>query len=336
MIVDLVFGFLGSGKTTFITKMLQEWKTTEKVVVLVNEFGDVGIDGELFSSMDTTVVEMPSGCICCTLQSDFKNQFLEIERFHKPDRIVIEPTGVATIAQIQRILEVQVCEEKISHLNNILITDATGFMKFYKSNRHFVESQIQHAHIALINKCDRVNKHQTMLIRSSLLSVNPEVTVFLTQYGKLDWEDYQFTLAKLNAAKPKLPDKDQTGIAINNLKDSKNYNHPNTLHSGISLMENLPNLGFESFGTIFENNSFQKDRLESFFRQMTDNVSQYGKIVRAKGIFKVDTKWRIIELASKEVSSLPIRFAGESKVTIIGTDLKKDRIRTALDQCIAV
>lgn len=335
MIVDLVFGFLGSGKTTFITKMLQEWNTTEKVVVLVNEFGDVGIDGELFASMGTTVVEMPSGCICCTLQSDFKNQLLEIERFHKPDRVVIEPTGVATITQIQRILDIQVCEGKISHINNILITDATGFIKFYKSNRHFVESQIQHAHIALINKCDRVDKHQTMLIRSSLLSVNPEVTVFLTQYGNLDWEDYQFTLSKLSTDKLELPDKNETGIAINNLTNSKNYNHPGTSLPGISLMENLPNLGFESFGTIFENNSFQQDRLESFFRQMIDNVSEYGRIVRAKGIFKVDNKWLIIELASNEVSSLPIRPVGESKITIIGTALKKDRIRMALDQCIA-
>jgi len=113
MIVDVAFGFLGSGKTTFITQVLKAWGADEKIVVLVNEFGEVGIDGDLLASRGGNVVEMPSGCICCTLQTDFRTQLLDISRSIQPERVIIEPTGVATIGQIEEILASQLFEPVI-------------------------------------------------------------------------------------------------------------------------------------------------------------------------------------------------------------------------------
>ncbi len=195
MIVDVIFGFLGSGKTTFITRILREWDSDEKIVVLVNEFGDVGIDGELLSSQGGNVVEMPSGCICCTLQADFRAQILEISRTIKPDRIIIEPTGVATIGQIQWILEAQLFEREISRIHKILIADATGFMGLYRANRHFVESQVENAHIIMLNKCDRVDQRKAMVIQSAISAINPELTVFMTEFGAINWSEYHAALS---------------------------------------------------------------------------------------------------------------------------------------------
>jgi G3E family GTPase len=152
MIVDVVFGFLGSGKTTFISRILRDWGTAEKIVVLVNEFGDVGIDGTLLTSRGGNVVEMPSGCICCTLQADFRSQMLEISRSMRPKRVIVEPTGVATIAQIRSIVDAQLFEDVIEKIHHIMIADATGFMGLYRANRHFVESQVKNAHLVLLNK----------------------------------------------------------------------------------------------------------------------------------------------------------------------------------------
>ena len=132
MIVDVIYGFLGSGKTTFISRILQEWGSKEKIVVLVNEFGDVGIDGTLLQGQNSKIIEMPSGCICCTLQSDFKTQMLDILATIHPERLIIEPTGVATIGQIRAIIELQIFEDVIDTINNILIADATGFMALYQ------------------------------------------------------------------------------------------------------------------------------------------------------------------------------------------------------------
>ncbi|MGD9073513.1 MAG: GTP-binding protein, partial [Desulfobacterales bacterium] len=163
MIVDIVFGFLGAGKTTFITRVLKAWGSKEKTVVLVNEFGEVGIDGELLAAQGGNVVEMPSGCICCTLQADFRSQLLDISRKIGPERVIIEPTGVATIAQVRSIIEAQLFEDTIREINDILISDATGFMGLYKANRHFVESQVENADVVLLNKCDKVDKTKAML-----------------------------------------------------------------------------------------------------------------------------------------------------------------------------
>ncbi|UCF92230.1 MAG: GTP-binding protein, partial [Desulfobacterales bacterium] len=195
MIVDIVFGFLGSGKTTFITRVLQEWGSNEKTVVLVNEFGEVGIDGELLTSQGGNVVEMPSGCICCTLQADFRSQILDISRRIQPERIIIEPTGVATISQVRSIVQAQLFENTIREVNDIMITDATGFMGLYKANRHFVESQVKNAHIVLLNKCDRVDKRNAMVIRSAISAINPEITVLMTEYGAVDWAEYHLALS---------------------------------------------------------------------------------------------------------------------------------------------
>jgi G3E family GTPase len=156
MVVDIVYGFLGSGKTTFITRVLGEWGERERIVVLVNEFGDVGIDGSLLRDRGGNVVEMPSGCICCTLQGDFRKQMLEIIESIKPQRLIIEPTGVATIGQIRSIVEAQMFENVIREVNHVLIADATGFMGLYKANPHFIESQVENARIVLLNKCDKV------------------------------------------------------------------------------------------------------------------------------------------------------------------------------------
>jgi G3E family GTPase len=180
MIVDIVFGFLGSGKTTFIIKALEKWGADEKIVVLVNEFGDVGIDGDLLTGQGGDVVELPSGCICCTLQADFRSQMLEISRTIKPARVIIEPTGVATIAQIRSIVEAQLFEKAIETINNILIADATGFMNLYKANRHFVASQVENAQLALLNKCDRVDKRKAMVIQGAISAINPLIFPLLS------------------------------------------------------------------------------------------------------------------------------------------------------------
>lgn len=177
MIVDIVFGFLGVGKTTFITRVLTDWNYREKTVVLVNEFGDVGIDGDLLAKQGGNVVEMPSGCICCTLQADFRSQLLEIMKTIHPQRIIIEPTGVATISQVRSIIEAQLFEKEIRQINDILIADAVGFMELYKANRHFVESQVENAHVAILNKCDRVDSKKAMVTRSAISAIDRKSVV---------------------------------------------------------------------------------------------------------------------------------------------------------------
>lgn len=325
MIVDIIFGFLGSGKTTFITRVLNEWGDKEKIVVLVNEFGEVGVDGALLQGQGGNVVEMPSGCICCTLQADFRSQLLDIMQTIKPQRVIIEPTGVATIAQIRSIIEAQLFENAISKIHYVLVTDATGFMGLYRANSHFVESQVKHAQVILLNKCDRVNKRKTMLTRDAISAINPDATVIPTEFGAVDWSQYQFALS--------------TPLGSGNFDVEKpfagDYGHNDNggeKQRTIHLHDNEDALGYESFGITYDDFIFDEKDLTAFFQRL--NAFEMGEVLRAKGIFRIGNKTMLMELASGEFSSQPVRFTEQSKVSIIGRNLDRKSIGAALERCV--
>jgi G3E family GTPase len=331
MIVDIVFGFLGSGKTTFIIRALQKWGAEEKIVILVNEFGDVGIDGDLLSGKGGDVVEMPSGCICCSLQSDFRSQMLEISRSINPERVIIEPTGVATIAQVRSIIEAQLFEGSIEKINNILIADATSFMNLYKANRHFVESQVENTELALLNKCDKVDKKKAMVIQSAILAINPEISVLMTEFGAVDWAEYQLALSTA-------PDSKKKGHEVRSLGAHQVGEHffTETSHADHHhFHEEEDALGYESFGCVYEGTSFDRKSLEAFFQTLTTADSKMGEIVRAKGIFHIGAQAMLIELASGEITSQPVGQVTRSKVSIIGAGLNRDMISTSLQHCVS-
>ncbi len=313
MIVDIVFGFLGAGKTTFIINALKELGSDEKTVVLVNEFGEIGIDGDLLSGQGGNVVEMPNGCICCSLQSDFRSQMLDIIGTLQPQRVIIEPTGVATIKQIRSIFEAQLFEDTIKKIRNIMIADAAGFMELYKANRHFMESQVEHADLVLLNKCDRVDKRKAQLVRSAISAINPQITILMTEYGKVDWAEYRQALSTIPSKDMGLPKKEQ--LILHHYKEEDE-------------------LGYTSFGQVHDSQIFDYEALEKFFLALNAPDSEMGKIVRAKGVFQVDDKYLLMELASGEFSSQPLGKANQGKVAIIGNDLNEKLIIEALNRCV--
>ncbi len=329
MIVDIVFGFLGAGKTTFITRVLGEWGSNEKTVVLVNEFGEVGIDGELLAAQGGNVVEMPSGCICCTLQADFRSQLLDITRTIAPDRVIIEPTGVATIAQVRSIIDAQLFEKSIRQINDILIADVTGFMGLYKANRHFVESQVENADVVLLNKCDKVEKRNAMLTRSAISAINPDITVMMAEFGAVDWADYHAALSAAPRHKRIRgeEDRDRSTTGIHESMPGADRNG----HTHFQEEEDA--LGYKSEGFIFEDQSFDRSALEAFFSQLNDPDSGSGQIVRAKGVFQVGDSGVLMELASGDVSFQPMGKLKKSKVSIIGKKLNREKIGAALERC---
>ena len=302
-------------------------------MVLVNEFGDVGIDGDLLSGEGGEVVEMPSGCICCSLQSDFRAQMLEISRVIKPERVIIEPTGVATIAQIRSIVEAQLFEGIIGKINNILIADATGFMNLYKANRHFVESQVEYADLALLNKCDKVDKKKAMVIQGAISAINPEMSVLMTEFGAVDWAEYQHCLSTA-------PGTQKDGRKVSSLDAHRvveQLNTDETSHDGghLHFHEDQDALGYESFGCVYEGTSFDLKSLETFFKNLTTANSKMGDIVRAKGIFHTGAKAVLIEIASGEVTSQSVAQVNSSKVSIIGAGLDRDMISNSLQHCVS-
>lgn len=308
MHVDLINGFLGAGKTTLLINLLENAVSDEKVAVLVNEFGAVGIDGDLLTGHGADVVELPNGCICCTLKADLRNQIKEIAETYKPDRLYIEPTGAATIKNLMGILGSLSLEKYIDNIRVVLIIDASTFTESYRVNRGFVETQLEMAQVVIINKCDRVDAEELAVVTDLVKKINYSGQVLLTSFGKVSKIDLDSQKAFSNA------------FEINFRKVNEH-------------MHDQPLKKYEQFSTQ-SNRVFDIDKLRSLFKNLQNKW--YGSVDRAKGIFKIaDNEWVRFDLASCEVSEDNlIKKPAVSKLIVIGTDLSKGLLNNEFKSCI--
>lgn len=167
---------LGSGKTTFIREVAQDIKG--KTVVLVNDFGKAGIDGEIFSANDIESIELPSGCVCCTLKFDLISSIEKIRETFAPDHLLIEPSGIASPSGVLEALETL----KIEPVTVIGIVDTTEFLELNHEDAfgRFFEDQITNSDIVLVNKTDLVEKDVTERTVLAVEQMNPNAIVFST------------------------------------------------------------------------------------------------------------------------------------------------------------
>lgn len=253
---------------------------------------------------------------------------LEIGQKLKPERVIIEPTGVATISQIQSIISAELFEEFIDDVHNILVVDATGFMQLFKANPHFVESQVKNAHLALLNKCDLVDNARAKVTQNAVLAINPDITVLMTEFGAVDWADYTMALSTASSNSKRFK-----GVEKTSLHDPDALPmHNETPSSHVHREED--GLGHESFGFSYEDGCFDQQALINFFETLKAGRSEVGEVVRAKGIFQIEEGWILIELASGQVSFQPIKRSDTSKLLVIGKQLQKESARKALEGCL--
>ena len=155
MFVDVIGGFLGSGKTTTILHLLRERAMDPaKTVLLVNEFGKVGVDGALLEGEGGAVRELASGCICCTLKADFMLQIEDIVATYAPEHVVVEPSGVASMRDVLQALTHPRVAHLISELRTVLVLDVDDYDWFVEMSDTFVDAQIGLAQLILLNKTD--------------------------------------------------------------------------------------------------------------------------------------------------------------------------------------
>jgi G3E family GTPase len=176
MKVTIVSGMLGSGKTTFIQHIASD--TVLKTVVLVNDFGKAGIDGELFSAAGIDSVELPSGCICCTLKFDLITTIRKIISDHAPEHLIIEPSGIASPSGVIEAF----AELGLTQFSVVGIVDATEFLELYEAEMYgkFFQEQISIADVVLINKIDLVDDALRQKTAALVNALNPRAITYQT------------------------------------------------------------------------------------------------------------------------------------------------------------
>ncbi|AKN33861.1 cobalamin biosynthesis protein P47K [Clostridium carboxidivorans P7] len=294
--VNIISGFLGAGKTTFLKKILPNMKG--KIALIENEFGDIGIDGDLINDK-LPIKEIYAGCICCSLVKNFKDSIEELALEYKPEHIFIEPSGVGNLSDIIRVCD-KISENsnsniRINHL--ITIVDVSAFDDYLENFGGFYLDQIRNANIIFLSHIDSIDDEKVEEVISKI-KLNNEKAYIL----KDDWYSYE-------------------GEKIIEILDTiEDFQ--------IDLKEEVVSTPADKvFSTLSIDNPkiFLEKDIDKILASLKSK--EYGYILRAKGILELDTKQLVyFDFTPHHFSWEYIKEVKETKVAFIGNQLKKQKI----------
>ena len=186
--IDIFSGFLGAGKTTLIKKLIKESFAGQKVVLIENEFGEIGIDGGFLKESGIQINELNAGCICCSLVGDFRAALQQVVEQYHPDRIVIEPSGVGKLSDVTRAVE-GVAEHLDVQLNSFVTVADVNKVKMYMKNfGEFYDDQISHASCIILSRTQNATEEKIAAAVAMLREKNPTATIVTTAWDALTGE----------------------------------------------------------------------------------------------------------------------------------------------------
>ena len=186
--IDIVSGFLGAGKTTFIQRLLDEALKTEKVVLIENEFGEIGIDGGFLKDSGIEIREMNQGCICCSLVGNFEKSLAEVVETYHPDRIIIEPSGVGKLSDIIGAVKAVSGNLDVELDAAVTIVDAQKAKLYSKNFGEFFNNQILYAGTVVLSRTDIAPEEKTNTAVKIVKEINPKAQVVTTPEAELSGE----------------------------------------------------------------------------------------------------------------------------------------------------
>lgn len=297
MRVDVVGGMLGAGKTTTILRLLEEGLVSGRTVLLVNEFGEVGVDGSILDRSGAAVREITSGCICCSLRSDFMEQIRELAETIEPERIIIEPSGVASLKEVVQVLRSEVLADIVDDFRTVFLIGADDFDWFVQLSPTFVEAQVNFAQLIVVNKRDLVSEETLHEVISDLELRNPEAVVMPSSYGRIDW-------GLLDKVAPSIPDAD---------------GGPDRVTDFESYSAELPEV-------------FNLDALRCLFDDFANG--RFGEVRRAKGIFQTSRGCVRLDLAGGRIHVLDWEGCDTGRINVIGRWLDRAGIERAVGKSV--
>ena len=199
--IDIISGFLGAGKTTLIKKLLAEAFPGEKLVLIENEFGEIGIDGGFLKESGVQISEMSSGCICCSLVGDFNQALRDVaDRFH-PDRILIEPSGVGKLSDVIVAVENTAADAPELKLNSfVTVVDAAKVKVYMKNFGEFYNNQVESAGAIVLSRTQKVSQEKLEAAVAMLREKNPSAAILTTPWDQLDGKTILSAMEKVSLA----------------------------------------------------------------------------------------------------------------------------------------
>jgi putative photosynthetic complex assembly protein 2 len=329
--VDVVAGFLGAGKTTYIRRLLASADPAVRTIVLVNDFGSLGIDASLLTGRGAEIVELPNGCICCSLRQDLAQQLTDAVARWAPRRVIIEPSGVADVAGLLAVLGRPVLAPQIGHLRVCTIVDAGSFLRDYARMHTFFEAQARMATLLIVNKIDVAAPGELAVVEASLRDLNPAAAILRARHGLVQAAGFDHTPASGGQVSGHACAA-ATSWHIHGPSDRHEVDHGGTI-------------GYDQIGHgaghALDFGSWSGRLADSCnpqgLQELLDAVARgaYGQIERVKGIARAGAGWVHFDVAGgrSSVAAFAPAKDEEQRVTAIGRALDGMRLQAAFEAC---
>ena len=331
--IDIISGFLGAGKTTFIKKMLEDVFKGEKIVLIENEFGEVGIDGGFLKDSGIEITEMNSGCICCSLVGDFGKNLREvIERFH-PDRILIEPSGVGKLSDVMKSVK-DVEEEQDVKLNGrITVVNTLKATKQMKAFGESFNNQIEYATVVVLSRTQNAKPEQTEVVVKAVQEKNPEAAIITTPWNEIDGKQIYKVIEEKKSLEEELMEEHHHDHEHEHHHDhdhdhgedctcgchDHDHDHEHHHHHHADDV-------FTSWGTETPH-VFKKETIENALKAFCE-TEDYGVILRAKGIVpSEDGTWIYFDMVDGEYELRTGEPDYTGRLCVIGTNVEENKLK---------
>lgn len=307
--IDIFSGFLGAGKTMLIKKLISEGLYSGNIVIIENEFGQVAIDGSILKKSNIKVKEINAGCICCSISGDFKEAILSILKEFSPSRIIIEPSGVAKLSEVLKVLKEPVIKDKVTVNMVVTLVDVLKFDSYISNFSEFYTNQIKCAKTIVLSRTQKADEKAILRINEAISKLNSRVNIVTTPWDRLKGEKIveaaeldakEFINKKVSLIKKPIGSVAIKGYAAEHHFESWGYETPKTFNVA-KLKEILKGLGEERI---------------------------YGKVIRAKGIVQtIDKNWVQFDYVPGEYEIRETIADYTSRLCVIGSGLSMDNLK---------
>ncbi|MDY6324578.1 MAG: GTP-binding protein [Catonella sp.] len=330
--IDIISGFLGAGKTTLIKKLIKESFGGQQVVLIENEFGEIGIDGGFLKEAGIQITEMNSGCICCSLVGDFGKALKEVVDKYHPDRIIIEPSGVGKLSDvIKAVARVQEKLEGVVLNSFVAVVDGTKTLMYMKNFGEFFNNQIENANTIVISRTQKMTDDKLKAVVAAVREHNPKAVVITTPWDDLTGDQIVKAMEQGDSLVKELvfgeddvldedgdehehhhhhhhhDDDDHDHEHEDHDDDDDDDDDDDHDHDGHEHHHHHHHHGhdadeiFDSWGTTTPQR-FEKDALDSELKRLAENKDgEFGVVLRAKGILQTGSgSWLEFDLTPEE------------------------------------
>ena len=339
--IDIFSGFLGAGKTTLIRKLISEGYKNEKLVLIENEFGEIAVDGGFLKDAGVEITEMNSGCICCTLVGDFTEALKKVMGEYKPDRILIEPSGVGKLSDVAKaVAGVEGAEIGAK----VTVVDAGKCRMYIRNFGEFFNDQVQHADVIVLSRTDTASDGKVVTASALLSQLNPNATVITTPWSELSGEQIVQVMERIDSLSSTMQEMEHfhehhhhhehgehCGCGHDHHEHDHEHDHEHHHEHGEHCgcghdHDHHADEVFTSWG-IETPKKFTEEQLREILAKLED-TNRLGTILRAKGFVDAsDGEWIYFDYVPGEVDIRRGGAAVTGRLCVIGSKINEQAIK---------